>query len=202
MVVRGSGGPDRERLSQARASGIATRVKTIRPVAARAATALALLFAAGCVPRAVPAPPPAPTPAPAPAPPPPPAAVDWPDRAVTPGTWRYDRDARGSRALFGQVGADALVVLRCDAAARAVYLSRAGASAAPLVVRTTALSRSLAVRPTGGTPAYVAVALTPRDPLLDAMAFSRGRIAVEQAGAAVLTLPSWAEIARVVEDCR
>lgn len=174
--------------------------------AAGAATALALLLAWGCVPRPEPAPPapmPRPAPAPAPAPPPPPApAVDWPDRTVTPGTWRYERDARGSRALFGQVGADALVVLRCDLGARTVFLSRAGASPAPLVVRTSALSRSLAVRPTGGTPAYVAVALPPRDALLDAMAFSRGRIAVEQAGATTLTLPSWAEIARVVEDCR
>jgi hypothetical protein len=171
--------------------------------AAAAAAASALLLVLGCVPRPVPAPPtPAPPPAAPARPAPPPPAVDWPDRAVTPGTWRYERDARGSRALFGTVGADALVVLRCDAGARAVYLSRAGSASAPLVVRTTALTRTLAVRPTGGTPPYAAVALTPRDPLLDAMAFSRGRVAIEQAGTAVLTLPSWAEIARVVEDCR
>lgn len=129
-------------------------------------------------------------------------AVAWADRPVTPGTWRYERDGRGSRALFGQVGQDALVVLRCDAGAGRMYLSRAGAETAPLTVRTTAVTRALAVQPTGGTPPYAAVALAVRDPLLDAMAFSRGRVAVEQAGTAVLTLPSWAEIARVVEDCR
>ena len=63
------------------------------------------------------------------------------------------------------------------------------------------MARTLAVQPTGGTPAYVAVALTPRDALLDAMAFSRGRFIVEQAGAPTLVIPAWAEVPRVTEDC-
>jgi hypothetical protein len=41
----------------------------------------------------------------------------------------------------------------------------------------------------------------PTDQILDAMAYSRGRIAVE-AGAQKVAIPSWAEITRVVEDCR
>jgi hypothetical protein len=40
------------------------------------------------------------------------------------------------------------------------------------------------------------------DPILDAMAFSRGRILVEAEGQQPIILPSWAEIARIVEDCR
>ena len=83
-----------------------------------------------------------------------------------------------------------------------MYLSRAGAATAPLTVRTSSASRALAVQPTGGALPYVAAALAVNDPLLDAMAFSRGRVALQQEGAPVLVVPSWAEIGRVVEDCR
>jgi hypothetical protein len=48
----------------------------------------------------------------------------------------------------------------------------------------------------------VSVALQSRDPLLDAMAFSRGRFAVEVTGWPTLYVPSWTEVSRVIEDCR
>jgi hypothetical protein len=164
-----------------------------------AAAALALVV--GCVPR-TPAPPP---PAPAPLPRPTlaaPAPVDWQDWPRTPGTWFYERDARGSRALFGRASADALAVLRCDRAERRVTLSRTGAGASALSVRTTALTRTLpASAATGATPMVMA-ALAATDPLLDAMAFTRGRLTLEIRGAAPLVLPPYAEVSRVVEDCR
>jgi hypothetical protein len=162
-----------------------------------------LLSVAACVPRAEP---PAPSPArPAPVvalPAPVPLAGDWRDWPVTPGTWAYRRDGRGSIALFGAAGADARATLRCDAAARQLYLSRQGTAPAPILVRTTTATRSLTMQPTGGTPAYVAAALAPSDPLVDAMAFSRGHFTLEEAGRPPLVLPSWPEIGRVVEDCR
>jgi len=40
------------------------------------------------------------------------------------------------------------------------------------------------------------------DGLLDAMAFSRGRIGMTISGQPPLVVPSWEEVARVVEDCR
>jgi len=40
------------------------------------------------------------------------------------------------------------------------------------------------------------------DGLLDAMSFSRGRIAVTVSGTPMLVVPAWPEVARVVEDCR
>ncbi len=46
------------------------------------------------------------------------------------------------------------------------------------------------------------VSLNPRDPLLDAMAITRGRFAVEVEGETPLYLPAWAEVTRVIEDCR
>ncbi|WP_225883406.1 hypothetical protein [Sphingomonas aliaeris] len=129
-------------------------------------------------------------------------ADDWRDWPYTPGDWVYRQDARGSIALFGVPGADAQFTIRCDRQAGAIYLSRAGAANAPLQVRTSTLLRSLAAQPTGGTSSYVAAVVTPRDTVLDAIAFSRGRFVVQQAGATTLVLPSWAEIGRVVEDCR
>ena len=42
----------------------------------------------------------------------------------------------------------------------------------------------------------------PNDPLLDAIAFSRGRFVIEQTGQPPLVLPPHAEIGRVIEDCR
>ncbi|KQT31736.1 hypothetical protein ASG29_07385 [Sphingomonas sp. Leaf412] len=172
----------------------------------RLAAAALTIGVAACVP--APAPPPAPRPAPVapPAPPPTPTATDWQDRPVTPGTWRYARDDRGSRATFGTPGGAALAIVRCDRGQRTTSLSRPGTAAGALTVRTTAVTRTLAVRPDGGTPPHVVAALSPRDPLLDAIAFSRGRFTMEtggeEAGATALVLPPWAEVARVIEDCR
>ncbi|NTS64698.1 hypothetical protein HRV97_05960 [Sphingomonas sp. HHU CXW] len=131
-----------------------------------------------------------------------PAPVDWQDWPRTPGTWTYQRDARGSRALFGTAGQDARAVLRCDRAERRLFLSRSGGETTPFTIRTTATTRSIAAQPTGGTPPYVATAFAPNDPLLDAMAFSRGRFVIEQAGTPALVLPPYAEVGRVIEDCR
>lgn len=142
------------------------------------------------------APPPPLAPAPAP------LAGDWRDWPLTPGTWRYERDARGTRALFGTGGSDAQLVLRCDLPARRVFLSRPGSAGGPLTIRTTSTTKAVAEKPTGGTPPYVAAEPGARDPLLDAMAFSRGRIVIEQAGAPTLVVPNYAEIGRVIEDCR
>jgi hypothetical protein len=108
--------------------------------------------------------------------------------------------------LFGAGGGNAVLTLRCDAASATLYLSRQGSAATPLTIRTSTVARSLPVQPTSpgpaGSPAYVATRLAARDPLLDAIVYSRGRFIVEQAGAATLVVPAWAEIARVTEDCR
>jgi hypothetical protein len=171
-----------------------------RPATIVAATG-ALLTA--CVPQPV-APPPAPSPVPVTpsAPPVVTTSSDWRDWPLTPGTWTYRRDGRGSIALFGVTGSDARMTLRCDTARRAIFLSVAGSVPAALTIRTTSLTRAVPVQPTGGTPAYVATALAPTDGLLDAMGFSRGRFVVQQPDGSTLVVPAWAEIERVTEDCR
>ena len=40
------------------------------------------------------------------------------------------------------------------------------------------------------------------DTVLDQIAYSRGRFAVEAQGLDTLILPAWAEVGRVIEDCR
>lgn len=146
------------------------------------------------------------TPLPAPAAPPPaalpPRAADWRDRPVTPGTWTYRRDERGSAATFGPTDADAVAVLRCDLPNRRLFLSRLGDAVGPFTVRTSSATRQLPTGATGGAPPYAAAMLPAGDPLFDAIAFSRGRFALEQAGMPPLALPVWAEIGRVIEDCR
>ncbi len=164
-----------------------------------------LLIAGSCVP-ATPRPTGQRTPLPSPAAPPPaappPRAADWRDWPATPGTWTYRRDERGSVAMFGQMGADALAVLRCDVQNRRLFLSRAGTATTPFTIRTSSVTRQLPTGATGGEPPYAAALLPAGDPLLDAMAFSRGRFTLEQAGLAPLALPAWAEVGRVIEDCR
>ena len=168
------------------------------------ATALALLSA--CAAERKPPPPvvrPVPRPTPAPAPPPRPPA-DWRDVPITPGDWTYRAEATGSSARFGTPGAEPLLSLSCERAAGRLVLRRAGAAPGPvpLTIVTTSSTRSLSAVPEPAPATGLAVALAPRDPILDAMAFSRGRFMVEVPGLPPLYLPSWPEFARAIEDCR
>ena len=156
-------------------------MRRLRSIAGGMAAAALL---AACAGKPVPAPSAAPTVRQAPPAVRPPVgtgAADWRDQPLTPGDWSY----AAGEARFGDFS------LRCDAARRQVTVSRAGASGS-LLLRTTYGERAL---PAGA-------ALPAADPLLDEIAFSRGRFSVEAAGLATLILPAWPEPARVVEDCR
>jgi hypothetical protein len=155
--------------------------------------------------------------APAPPPPPPKAArplpvvtqprpSNWEDWRATPGDWAYRKDARGTVALFGPPGANALFVIRCDQAASRVYLSRAGripvGQSGQMSIRTSSTARTLSAGNSSESPPYVAAELVASDRLLDAMAHSRGKFVISVPCADDLIVPTWAEFARVVEDCR
>ncbi len=168
-----------------------------------AAAALPIL-AGSCAERQV-VPPPAPAPAPAPRPsrplPPPVPRADWRDVPITPGDWRWSMEGGQSVARFG----NGLLVLRCDIARRTVSLSRPGGSgeeAVPLTVLTSSTTRQLSATALPGPPPSLTASFSGSDRLLDAIAFSRGRFAVETAGMPTLYVPSWPEVSRVVEDCR
>jgi hypothetical protein len=182
----------------------ANRLSSLRSLAI--ATALGALVAS-C---ATPPPPPAPRPLPRPAytPPPPPRidpSVDWRDAPITPGEWRWSQIGGFSSARFAENPAGATLEFRCDRRSGTVVLIRSGSAAqqpVPLTITTTSTERALVAQPLPGQVPAIAVSLAAHDPLLDAIIFSRGRFAVEAQGAAPLYVPTWPEIARVVEDCR
>ena len=172
-----------------------------------ALSALALLsLVTSCVapPRST-VPPPTPPPVHVVAPPAPAGPVvvptDWRDWPQTPGDWRYDKLRDGSVATFGT--APAVFALQCLRGSREIVMIHYVATGGPTTIRTSALTRVLSFTIAGDPPdGSVVTRLAATDPLLDAMAFSRGRFVVEEAGAALLVLPGWAEVGRVIEDCR
>lgn len=176
--------------------------------------AIAVTALAACVPPSpepTPAPTPAPTPvaapAPAPAPAPPqlvtPTYDNWMDAPVTPGGWSYVAEPGETLALFGPEARDHLAMMRCDRATRRVAIARRGEASGQVSmrIRTETADRRLTASQVPGR-ALIAAEFAPGDPFLDAIAFSRGRFALEVAGEQPLFLPAWPEITRVIEDCR
>jgi hypothetical protein len=121
-----------------------------------------------------------------------PPPVDWRSRPTNAGAWTWRGSADASEALFSDSRGVQLVI-RCTRSTRRVNLSRVGAPAAqPIRIATTSSERQL---PLGNM-------LLASDPLLDAIAFSRGRLWVDVTGAMPLVLRSAPEPARAIEDCR
>jgi hypothetical protein len=90
-------------------------------------------------------------------------------------------------------------------ASHAMSIGRTSASTVsqPMTIRTESATRPFSANPAQGSVEHlVATNLSASDPFLDAMAFSRGRFAVEVSGEPTLYLPSWPELTRVIEDCR
>jgi hypothetical protein len=135
-----------------------------------------------------------------------PIGATWQDWPTTSGDWAYRRDDRGSVALFGVSGADADFLIRCDRAARKIFVSRKGqfedGDSGRMTLRATTGLQTYAVANSGATPPYISSEIATSDPHLDAISFSRGKFLVSVKGGNDLVIPSWAEVGRVVEDCR
>lgn len=147
-------------------------------------------------------PPPAPAPLPKPLPRP---AADWRDAAQSPGEWHWAVIGGRSTASYGTLGGAVSASITCDKAGNQILLARSGTGSevhTAMAVSTSTGTRPLVSEPVLSRPGWLVVSLNPRDPVLDAIAFSRGRFAFDAAGAPVLILPSWPEISRVIEDCR
>ncbi|MBA2920761.1 hypothetical protein GON01_07075 [Sphingomonas sp. MAH-20] len=168
----------------------------------RRAIGFSLLMLSACVAPNRPAPPPEPVPTPprtpAPAPPPVPQGDAWRDAPLTPGDWSYRRAGTHTEAAYGEAGMKPVLVMRCDHAAQRVRLIWATAAAGPLTIRTTDAATP---RAAGRSEAGLEVDFATRDPLLDQMAFSRGRFMLV-AGGQWAIVPAWPEVSRVIEDCR
>ncbi|WP_181815668.1 hypothetical protein [Alteripontixanthobacter maritimus] len=171
------------------------------------------LFSLACCTSPAPAPTPAPpvaAPAPIPAPvvTPPVAAApnstDWMDAPLTAGDWSYASGSSLTRATFGPPGGNALFGIECLRGSGQMRLVRSGGSTQDISirVRTESAERLLTAQPDAGGGPFVAAFLNARDPLLDAMAFSKGRFAIGAQGRDTLYVPAYPEVTRVIEDCR
>jgi hypothetical protein len=116
---------------------------------------------------------------------------------ITPGDWQWRREGGTSAAQF----AGELVTVACDLPARTVSIGQRAAEAeTPTVtILTSTQSRTFRGRKLGE---QIVVTLAASDELLDAIALSRGRFGIEVAGLDAIYPPSWAEVSRVIEDCR
>ena len=181
---------------------------------ARAAVALVgLLFLANCVSAPTPAPTPQPAPPP-PAPAPAPVAKDWRDWPVAQGDWSYRPIQGGTLATFGLAGQTAELAIRCELATRRLFFARTTAAETrpgdQMTVHTSFgdFQWPVSQLPTvssaakGSTATFAIAIRASNDAALDRIAFTRGRFAIEAPGAAPLSVPGWAEVSRVIEDCR
>ncbi len=109
---------------------------------------------------------------------------------LSPGQWSYIPTATGSEARYGMIFS-----IRCDRASRRVTLRRtdliAATAAGAMTIGTDLTVRTL---PADGV-------VTNIDPVLDAIAFSRGRFIVSGGGMR-LVLPASPEAARSIDHCR
>jgi hypothetical protein len=129
-----------------------------------------------------------------------PPATDFTYAIPLAGSWTYT--AAGGEATFLNASAMPQFTIRCDRTTRRISMSKPATVAVPfLYVWTSSGTRGL---PASFDPATrrVTIQLAAYDPLLDALAFSRGRLAVYVAESPALVLPAWPEVARVIEDCR
>jgi hypothetical protein len=118
------------------------------------------------------------------------------------GVWRYSAANDGSEATFSTSAGSIQLWVHCTRATRRVSIARpAGTATTFLNIWSSSAQRNLssAFNPATGR---LTADLGAYDSLLDALANSRGRIAVGISAQAPLVMPDWPELARVIEDCR
>jgi hypothetical protein len=117
------------------------------------------------------------------------------------GNWTYAATSGGSEATFANSSGQPQLTIRCARSTRRVLLLKPGSASPSLWVWTSSQKKSLPAT-YDGSAARVSVDLPAFDPLLDAIASSRGRIGFSTSGLDALVVPPWADVGRVIEDCR
>ena len=118
------------------------------------------------------------------------------------GVWTYAETADGSEAQFATSTGYVQLWVHCTRATRRVSIARLGTSATPFIdVWTSSATRNVAsaFNPATGR---LTIDFASYDSLLDAIATSRGRIGFSIGNDPALVVPAWADVARVIEDCR
>jgi len=125
------------------------------------------------------------------------------DAPQTPGTWTYVNEPGETLGLYGQPGQAPSFIIRCGKESKRIALGRVTTQPGPLAmtVQTETTRQNLTANPVKQEN-ILAVDLDPNDPLLDAMAITKGRFAIVVENETALYLPAWTELSRVIEDCR
>jgi hypothetical protein len=133
-----------------------------------------------------------------------PVSDNWMDATLTPGSWSYENRGNLTIAAFTGPTSGTALAIHCWRPNQTIALIMAGQSGPnpAITIRTETATRTVAARLEIGEFANVIGSLRGDDPLLDAMALSKGQFAVEADGLQPLHLPSHAEVSRVIEDCR
>jgi hypothetical protein len=135
---------------------------------------------------------------------------DWHDVPLPAGDWTWTARAGGSEARYGPSGQPPIAIMLCDPVAGVMRVALpvdaalAGATGTrPATIAASTSSGTFVAQPQMiGALQVWAIALPASHPILDAMAFSRGRFRVAIDGFPPVVLPSWSEVGRVIEDCR
>ena len=125
------------------------------------------------------------------------------DAAQSEGDWVYSDEGSERFAAF-ITPPDAMVfAMVCDNGEIEILRGTAseGSTMRVMSVTTETVTRQLQAQEVPNRP-MVTTTLDARDPLFDAMAITKGRFAVEVEGEDTLYLPAWAEVSRIIEDCR
>ncbi len=117
------------------------------------------------------------------------------------GSWVYAPGSDGSQATFYNSSRQPQLTIQCTRSTRRIALLKPGAAAPSMWIWTSSEKKSLPATYDSGA-ARVRAELGAYDPLLDAIAASRGRIGFSTSGLEALVVPPWADVGRVIEDCR
>ena len=118
------------------------------------------------------------------------------------GSWSYAGTAQGSEVTFIDSASRPQLTIRCTRATRRVSVLKPAPAAAPYMWIWTSSQVKNVPATFDASSARVVAEMAAFDPLLDAIASSRGRIGFSTSGLAALVVPPWADVGRVVEDCR
>lgn len=118
------------------------------------------------------------------------------------GTWAYSDNGDGGEAVFTDANAQPQLSLRCVRSTRRVILSKPATTAATTLNLWSSTATKSFPASFDASTARLTTQIANWDPVLDAIAYSRGRFAVAAGSQQPLVVPSWSDITRIVEDCR
>jgi hypothetical protein len=204
--------------------GVSAHLGSMKAVYFQTAGAIAVTFAlAACISNAaspapqsiepepvyaevnIPAPQPVVEPRPAPSRPAEPVFRNYLDAPRSQGSWTYIADDNGGQAAFGSGGSNNTeFALTCFKTAGQIGLMRMidGSNPSAMRIKTETTERTLDASPIDTQSNILMALVVASDPILDAMAITKGRFVVAVEGERTLYLPAWAEVTRVIEDCR